>query len=66
MPIIGLIDSWLDFSFERITELKQRGYEDAKRCLNPIIQTLTTVKQQRQTHDQLVNSTQQLLNDSPL
>ena len=66
MPIIGLIDSWLDFSFERITELKQRGYEDAKRCLNPIIQTLTTVKQQRQTHDQLVNSTQQLLNDPSL
>ncbi|WP_353933072.1 patatin-like phospholipase family protein [Okeanomitos corallinicola TIOX110] len=66
MPIIGLIDSWLDFSFERITELQQRGYEDAQRCLTPIIQTLTTVKKQRQTHDRLVNSTQQLLNDPPL
>ncbi|PPJ61736.1 hypothetical protein CUN59_19305 [Cuspidothrix issatschenkoi CHARLIE-1] len=63
---MGLIDSWLDFSYERITELKQRGYEDAKRCLNPIIQTLTSVKQQRQTHNKLVNSTQQLLNDPPL
>jgi NTE family protein len=66
MPIIGLIDSWLDFSFERITELKQGGYEDAKRCLNPIIESFRIIQEQRQTHDKLVNSTQQLLNDPPL
>lgn len=66
MPIIGLVDSWLDFSAERIAELQQRGYDDAKRRLAPIIQTFTTLKEQRQTHDRLINSTQRLLNDSPL
>ncbi len=62
-PLIGLIDSWLDFSPERITELKRHGYEDAKRCLTSIIHTFETVKQQRRSHDLVVNSTQCLLND---
>jgi NTE family protein len=62
-PLIGLIDSWLDFSPERITELKRRGYEDAKRCLAPIMHTFKAVQNQRQSHDWLVNSTQRLLND---
>ncbi len=66
IPMVGLIDSWLDFSSERITELKQRGYEDAKNCLIPIIQTLNILKDQRQTHHALVNSTERLLNDDPL
>jgi NTE family protein len=65
-PLIGSIDSLLDFSSERIAELKSRGYEDAKRCLLPIIQTFTTVKAQRQSHNRLVNSTQHLLDDPPL
>ena len=65
-PLVGLIDSWLDFSSERITELKKRGYEDAKRCLEPIRQTFTAVRDQRQSHDTLANSTQWLLNDLPL
>jgi NTE family protein len=65
-PIIGLIDSWLDFSFERITELKQRGYEDAKRCLTPIIQSLRVMREQRQTNHALINSTERLVNDLPL
>lgn len=64
--IIGKIDSYLDFSSERIAELKKRGYEDAKRCLSPIIETFKTVKDQRYSHNMLVNSTQRLLNDSPL
>jgi NTE family protein len=64
--IIGKIDSYLDFSSERITELKKRGYEDAQRCLIPIINTLRTVQDQRNSHNSLINSTQRLLNDPPL
>lgn len=65
-PIIGKIDSYLDFSSERIAELKKRGYEDAKRCLTPIMEVFITVKDQRESHNSLVNSTQRLLNDPPL
>ncbi|MHC5717911.1 MAG: patatin-like phospholipase family protein [Nostoc sp.] len=65
-PIIGKIDSYLDFSSERIAELKKRGYEDAKRCLIPIMEVFRTVKDQRESHNSLVNSTQRLLNDPPL
>ncbi|GAB1542521.1 patatin-like phospholipase family protein [Scytonema sp. NUACC21] len=65
-PLISKIVSYLDFSSERITKLKNRGYEDAKRCLIPIIKTLKTVEDQRQSHNSLVNSTQRLLNDPPL
>lgn len=66
MPVIGLIDSWLDFSGDRIAELQQRGYEDAKRCLEPIAQTFRAVTHQRQSHASLVDSTLRLLNDEPL
>lgn len=65
-PIIGKIDSYLDFSSERIAELKKRGYEDAKRCLIPIMEVFRSVKDQRESHNSLVNSTQRLLNDPPL
>lgn len=65
-PLVGSVTSLLDFSADRITELKKRGYEDSRRCLAPIIQTLVTVKDQRHCHDSLVNSTQRLLNDPPL
>ncbi len=64
--IIGKINSYLDFSSERIAELKKRGYEDAKRCLIPIMEVFRTVKDQRQSHNSLVNSTQRLLNEPPL
>jgi NTE family protein len=66
MPIIGLIDNWLDFSFEQITELQQRGYEDAQRCLQPIIQTIYIIQQKYLTSDSLINSTQKFLDDSSL
>lgn len=60
-PLIGLVDSWLNFSAERIAELKQRGYEDARRCLEPIILTFRTVREQRQAHNSMVDSTTLLL-----
>lgn len=65
-PVLGSVNNIFDFSAERITELKARGYEDARRCLEPIIQTFFAVKNQRVSHEILVNSTQKLLNDSPL
>lgn len=65
-PLLGSVSSLLDFSAERITELKARGYEDAQRCLEPIIQTFLTVGSQRQSHNILLNSTQRLLDDSIL
>ncbi len=65
-PLIGLVDSWLNFSAERIAELKQRGYEDARRCLEPIILSSRTVREQRQAHNSMVDSTTLLLNDCSL
>jgi NTE family protein len=65
-PILGSVSSLLDFSAERITELKKRGYEDARRCLEPVIATFRSVQAQRQSHNSLMSSTQQLLNDFPL
>ncbi|MBW4575900.1 MAG: patatin-like phospholipase family protein [Aphanothece sp. CMT-3BRIN-NPC111] len=66
VPLLGSIDSLLNFSGERIAELKQRGYEDARRCLEPLIQTFKAVTDQRQSHNSLLDSTLQLLNDPPL
>lgn len=65
-PLYGSLSSLLDFSANRIAELQQCGYEDARRCLEPIIQTFIAVKDQRQSHESLVNSTKRLLNDPPL
>lgn len=66
IPLIGIVDTYSDFSTQRITELKKRGYADAKRCLEPIIHTFMVVKEQRKIQQQLLNSTQRLLNDLPL
>ena len=60
-PLIGLVDSWLNFSAERIAELKQRGYEDASSCLEPIILSSRTVREQRQVQNSIVDSTTLLL-----
>lgn len=62
----GSISSLLDFKSDRIYELQQRGYEDAKRCMEPIIRTLIATKNQRYTHENLVNSTQRLSEDLSL
>lgn len=64
--ILGQIESLLKFDPKRIALLKQRGYEDAQRCLAPIVQTLQVVKQQRLAEDRLIASTQKLLFDAPL
>ena len=66
LPLIGEINSILDFSPENIANLKLIGYQDARRCLEPILQTLVTVKLQRQVEESLFYSTQRLLEDEPL
>lgn len=66
LPLIGAINSLLYFSPENIANLKQMGYQDARRCLEPILQTLVTVRQQHQVEKSLLYSTQRLLDDKPL
>lgn len=66
LPVISEIHSLLDFTPEKIAILKQMGYQDARRCLEPILQTLVRVKQQRQAKGSLLSSTQMLLDDEPL
>lgn len=66
IPVIGNLDSLLDFSFERISFLKQRGYKDAKYYLEPIIRTFSTVISQRKVQESLTKSTQRLLDDKGL
>ena len=53
-PILGHVGSLLDFSSERIAELKKRGYYDASRCMEPYLQTFRAVLDQRNTHDAMV------------
>lgn len=65
-PILGEISTLLDFSSDRIANLKLRGYEDAKRCMEPIIQTLKTLRTTRQQQASLTESTVRLLQDPPL
>lgn len=62
-PFIGSVNSLLDFSADRIAELKKRGYEDAKNCLTPIIQTCKANQDLRHSHDMLIDSTNDLIND---
>lgn len=66
IPVVGVVESWLDFSSKRIRELKQLGYEDAKRCLNPIIDSLISIKECRQSQEYLIDSTEKLINDALL
>ncbi|GAB4371216.1 MAG: patatin-like phospholipase family protein [Elainellaceae cyanobacterium] len=65
-PIVDDISTLLDFSPDRITDLKQRGYEDARRCMEPIIHTFRAVSDSRRQQASLVESTQKLLSDPPL
>lgn len=62
-PIAGAAASLLNFSSDRIAELKQRGYEDAQRCLQPILQTLSVIGEERRQLLALKHSTQSLIND---
>lgn len=65
-PFVGAVESLLDFSSERIAELKRCGYEDARCCLQPILQTLAAVVDGRKQLSELRQSTQKLIDDLPL
>jgi NTE family protein len=62
-PILGSVSSLLDFSAKRIAQLKECGYQDAKCCLEPVIETLRDVRVLRQSQEELLRSTIQLQND---
>ena len=66
LPLVGDIYTLLDFTPEKIAILKHMGYQDAQRCLEPILQTLVTAEQQRQVENTLLDSTQMLLDDKLL
>lgn len=65
-PVLGEISTLLDFSPKRIADLKQRGYKDARRCMEPIIRTFEVVSDGRKQRVSLVKSTSVLVNDQPL
>lgn len=66
MPVAGEISSILDFSPQRIHELKQQGYEDSERCLQPILEAAATICRQQYEQEKLIDSTVKLFNDTPL
>lgn len=66
IPFIGDFSAMLDFSPEQISLLKKRGYQDAKYYLEPILQTLLTVGNQRDAQELLTRSTQRLVDDELL
>jgi NTE family protein len=63
---IGECSALLDFSPERISELKREGYADAKRCMDNIIRTFTGMRYQRISKNALLNSTKLLVEDDPI
>lgn len=71
-PLLGMVSTFLDWSPERIMDLKQRGYNDAKYCFEPIFETLNIVTEQRknikivESTMSLINSTQKMIDDEPL
>jgi NTE family protein len=64
--LIGEGSALLDFSYERISELKRRGYADAKRCMYNIIRTFTGIGNLRAPRNALINSTQLIIENDPL
>ncbi|NET41001.1 patatin-like phospholipase family protein [Okeania sp. SIO2B3] len=64
--IAGDITSMLDFSSERISQLKQLGYQDAKYCLEPILRSFTSLSELRSEDDLLKKKTEELQKDPPV
>ncbi|MEA5501119.1 patatin-like phospholipase family protein [Limnoraphis robusta Tam1] len=60
------LQSLLNFDADRISELKQQGYEDAKSQLEPIFKGFRSLSRLSQTQDYLISSTVELLEDEPL
>jgi len=56
----GGLNKLLDFSPERIQLLQNRGYQDAKRILEPILQTLMIERSRRESFARLQETTKRL------
>jgi NTE family protein len=66
VPLYGDAITFLDFSSDRIELLKQRGYADAKTCLEPILKTLAIEQDRQKSLDLLQCKTKELLADLPI
>ncbi len=66
IPGVGLAQSIIDFSPQRIAELKENGYDDAQRCVEKIRHLIEIVTEQRIAINRLNASTNRLSNDPPL
>lgn len=60
--VLGDVQAMLNFSGDRIAQLKQQGYDDARHCLEPILTTAQTFHKLRETSKQLEASTKALGN----
>jgi NTE family protein len=63
---IGGLTTLLDFSPDRVSLLQERGYQDAKRCLEPIFQTFSIEYSRRESLDRLQETTKRLRDDPPV
>jgi NTE family protein len=66
LPLPGAVSSLLDFRAERIHQLKEQGYGDARATLEPLLETLRLHAGQRRVWQAMVASTAHLLADPPL
>jgi len=60
IPIISDLSTMLDFSPERIQLLQNRGYQDAKRILEPILQTLMIERSRQESFARLQETSKRL------
>ena len=63
---MGGLNTLLDFSPERIQLLQKRGYQDAKRCLEPILQTLMVERSRQESFARLQETSKRLRDDPPI
>lgn len=66
IPIVGFVESLLDFSLEHIEELKENGYQDAKHCIEEIGLFWNILNNHKRAESELTLSTLELLNDKSL
>ncbi|MFM8295366.1 MAG: hypothetical protein ACKN9E_12575, partial [Microcystaceae cyanobacterium] len=57
---MGGLDKLLDFSPERIQLLQQRGYQDAKHILEPILRTLIIERSRQDSFARLKETSKRL------
>ena len=63
---MGGLNTLLDFSPDRIQLLQNRGYQDAKRILEPILQTLMIERSRQGSFARLQETSKRLRDDSPI